>query len=74
MFSPQLYSIPVITITGQNHILIEQHYKILYFSNTEIKLTTKIGTIQIIGQALMIKMMYPQELLLEGTIKEINYE
>ena len=69
-----MYTTPVITITGQNHILIEQHYKITYFSNTEIKLSTKIGTIQIIGTALMIKMMYPQEILLGGTIKKINFE
>lgn len=68
-----LLGLPTITISGKRHISIEQHYRLTAFSPEEIKLQCENGSIQIIGQALMIKMMFAREIMLEGEIHEIKF-
>lgn len=65
-------NLPIITIT-ENEIAIEQHYKLLSFSNQQIQLKCENGIIAINGNKLTIKMMYAREIILEGVIKEIIF-
>ncbi|MEI3606850.1 YabP/YqfC family sporulation protein [Pseudogracilibacillus sp. SE30717A] len=67
-------SLPTVTITGDNRIAIEQQYKLLSFSETEITLQCEKGTLKIEGNQLMIKLMYPREIILEGSIKEVRFQ
>ena len=66
-------SLPTVTITGDRQISIEQHFKLLSFSEQEVKLQCEQGVIQIIGDMFVIKLMYPKEIILEGNIKEVNF-
>lgn len=71
---PELaFSVPVITITKAEQILIEQHYKLLHFSEEEIVLGFKSAQMRIIGENLLIQTMYPSEILLEGKILQIIF-
>jgi len=67
-------SLPTVTITGNNRVAIEQHYKLISFSEKIIKLQCENGIIQIRGDMLVIKLMYPREIILEGNIKEVSFE
>lgn len=66
-------NLPMMTITGVREVTIEQHEKLLSFSETSLLLQWQSGTIQIIGQSFMIKVMYPHEIILEGNIEEIKF-
>jgi len=66
-------SLPIVTITGDRQIAIEQHYKLHSFSERTVKLTCERGMIQINGDSLIIKLMYPKEIILEGTITEVIF-
>lgn len=66
-------SLPTVTITGNKQIAIEQHYHLISFSEKEIRLKCEKGMIQINGETLVIKLMYPREIILEGTIKEVSF-
>lgn len=63
----------LIMVRGNQHLLLQQHYHIITFSHTEIKLQTNNKIIHIKGLNLHIKTMYPQEIALEGDIEEIKF-
>ncbi|AVQ99408.1 sporulation protein YqfC [Oceanobacillus sp. M65] len=65
--------LPRITIIGQLHVYIENHKGLATYSETELKLKINKGFIQITGSAFVLKMMLPEEILLEGTIQEVKF-
>lgn len=71
--SDVLLEMPRITIVGQIHVYIENHQGLATYSENELKLKTKNGYIQITGSSFVLKMMLPEEILLEGKIKEVKF-
>lgn len=65
--------LPRITIIGQLHIYIENHKGVLAFSNEELRLALKQGNLQIKGEHFVLKTILPEEILLEGSIKQVNF-
>lgn len=71
--SDVIFDLPRITVIGQIHVYIENHQGIAVYSDTELKLKAQHGFIQIFGSSFVIKMMYPEEILLEGNITDIKF-
>lgn len=71
--SDVILELPRITVIGQLHVYIENHQGLATYSPSELKLKTEQGYIQIIGSSFVLKMMLPEEILLEGTIDEIKF-
>ncbi|GAB4073409.1 sporulation protein YqfC [Barrientosiimonas marina] len=71
--SDVMMELPRITMIGQLHIYIENHKGLMVYSETELKLKTNKGYIQITGTAFVLKMMLPEEILLEGNIEEVKF-
>jgi len=67
-------SLPIITITGTNTLLIENDYSLLEYTKETIKLQCDVYTIQITGVNLMISLMYPDEMVLVGEISNITFQ
>ncbi len=65
---------PRITVIGQLHVYIENHRGLKSYTNSELTLGTADGLIKISGKDFVIKMMLPEELLLEGTIRDIRFD
>ncbi|MEC5422217.1 sporulation protein YqfC [Virgibacillus sp. C22-A2] len=68
-----ILELPRITIIGQLHVYIENHQGLATFTDSELKLKTNKGFIQIFGSSFVLKMMLPEEILLEGIIKEVKF-
>lgn len=68
-----LMDLPRITLVGQVHIYIENHRGLLAFSDKEVRLLLKHGQLLIKGDAFVIKTIFPEELLLEGTIEQVLF-
>jgi sporulation protein YqfC len=68
-----LMDLPRITLVGQIHIYIENHKGLLAFSDTEIRVLLKQGQMLIRGEGLVIKVILPEELVLEGKINQVLY-
>lgn len=66
--------LPRITMIGQIHIYIENHRGVKAFSNEQLKLKLKQGTLVISGREFVIKTILPEEILLEGTISSVDFE
>lgn len=68
-----LLELPRITLIGQIHAYIENHRGLLVYSDTELRLKTNKGSIQILGESFVLKTMLPEEIILEGTISDIKF-
>lgn len=71
--SDVILELPRITMIGQIHAYIENHQGIVTYSDSELKLKANKGFIQITGSSFILKMMLPEEILLEGTITEVKF-
>ncbi|RYG74731.1 sporulation protein YqfC [Lentibacillus lipolyticus] len=71
--SDVMMELPRITIVGDLHVYIENHQGLAVYSDTELRLKTNKGYVQITGSSFVLKMMLPEEILLEGTIKEVTF-
>lgn len=65
---------PIITIKGEEHIIIEQQYKLIAFAPDKVILQFKSGKIHINGNNFVMKMMFMNELTLQGTIHSIQFQ
>jgi len=71
--SDVILELPKITVIGQIHVYIENHKGLVTYSDTELKLKANKGYIQIKGDSFVLKMMLPEEILLEGTVTEVKF-
>ncbi|WP_096270623.1 sporulation protein YqfC [Paucisalibacillus globulus] len=71
--SDVVMELPRITIIGQLHVYIENHKGLAVFTDKELRLKTTKGYIQIKGSSFVLKMMLPEEILLEGKIAEVKF-
>lgn len=71
--SDVVMELPRITMLGDLHVYVENHKGIAIFKNDLLRLNTPNGFIQINGSSFKIKMMLPEELLLEGKIEHVTF-
>ena len=65
---------PKITITGRMQILVENYMSIVNFSEKEIRLETAEGDVCVTGKGLVLKVLLPTELRIEGEISSLFFE
>lgn len=69
-----LLDLPRVTMIGQIHIYIENYKGVVHFSNEELRLALKKGQqMKVNGEDFVIKTILPEELLLEGKIRKVEY-
>ncbi|HLS08535.1 sporulation protein YqfC [Lentibacillus sp.] len=71
--SDVMMELPRVTMIGQLHVYIENHQGLMVYSDSELRLKSNKGYIQIKGSSFVLKMMLPEEILLEGTIDEVKF-
>lgn len=65
---------PIITITGQTELLIENYRGILEYTNQFVRIQTKIGRIKITGERLYIPYYTNDEMKITGHIISVEYQ
>jgi len=68
-----LQEMPRITLIGNKELYIENHRGLLHFSSSQLKLALAKGSLEIVGEGLVIRNILGQELKIEGIIGEIRY-
>lgn len=68
-----LWDLPRMTVIGQLHVYIENHKGIFSFTEHELQLYLTKGRLKISGNQLVLKILYSDEILLEGWIKELTF-
>ncbi|MDT2262025.1 sporulation protein YqfC [Paenibacillus larvae] len=68
-----VHDIPRITMIGNIQLYVENHRGLLHFSSDCLKLELTTGTVEVLGQNLVIRAILPDEVFIEGTIEDIKY-
>lgn len=64
---------PTTTIVGNTFVSIENYLSIITYEREEIKIKTKLKTIKISGDNLLLKYINDGEIGIKGTIYSIEY-
>jgi sporulation protein YqfC len=62
-----------ITISGRHQILVENYVSIVNFSEEEIRLETAEGDVCFEGKGLVLKVILPTELQIEGELSSLSF-
>ena len=68
-----LYGIPIVSITGNKEIIIENYQGIIEYTNYVVRVRTRIGELKITGQNLNIIYFTSDDMLITGEIRVIEY-
>lgn len=64
---------PRVTMIGSVHIYIENHRGVLRFTDNELRLLLTNGQLLVKGSTFVLRIILPEEVLLEGKIDEVRY-
>ncbi len=65
-------NVPKISIIGYQSVVIENFKGIVIYENTNIKLNTNIGIIDLEGENLLIREITSEDIIIEGIIKKLE--
>lgn len=65
---------PKVTAIGRGEVLIENFRGIMDFQNGMIRINTNNGVIKVIGEALNIREITNEEIIIGGKISNIDYD
>ncbi|MDR9853054.1 sporulation protein YqfC [Paenibacillus sp. VCA1] len=68
-----LLDLPRVTLVGNKELTVENHRGVRHFSENKMILSLSEGMLEIEGAGLMIRAILPQEVLIEGMIRNIKY-
>ncbi|SDY51855.1 sporulation protein YqfC [Evansella caseinilytica] len=68
-----MMDLPRVTLIGNFHIYIENHKGVIRFTAEELRLRLTEGELLVTGNDFVIKNILPEEMLLEGVIKDIRF-
>lgn len=66
-------NLPKITMVGFNQIYIENYHEVVRFTEDHLLLYLENKYIKIAGTDLKIRSILPEEIFIEGLIKQIDY-
>ena len=69
-----MFGVPILTITGQNDLTVENYKGILEYENFFVRLNTTIGVLNINGFNLSLNEMTDEDLIITGKIESIDFE
>lgn len=65
--------VPIVTLTGQIEVSIENYRGIIEYTDLLVRVQTKIGQIRIVGKRLQIEYYTNDEMKVTGSITSIEY-
>ncbi len=68
-----VFQLPLISLLGREELSIENHKGILLYSESCIRIATKVGTMEVLGSTLSLKQLSGDILVVHGTIDEIKF-
>ncbi len=65
-----IVGVPLITQISNNKIIVENYKSILGFLDHEVKISTSVGTLTIIGKDIVMREMTAETIIIEGKIQK----
>ena len=68
-----MFGVPILTITGQNDLTVENYKGILEYREDKIRLSLKQGQVEICGTHLKIEYYTGEDMKISGQIDKLEY-
>lgn len=68
-----ILGVPIVTLTGQIEVCIENYRGIIEYTDLLVRVQTKIGQVKIIGKRLQIEYYTNDEMKVTGRITAVEY-
>ena len=68
-----IFGVPIITMTGQLEVCVENYKGIMEYTDTLIRIRSKVGQIREIGRNMQIEYYTNDEMKITGQIKSVEY-
>lgn len=68
-----VFDLPRVTMIGNAQVYIENHRGVLHFSQERLSLAISFGELAVTGTDLIIRSIWPHEVIVEGSITGIQY-
>lgn len=65
-------NLPRITIIGNEQLVVENHRGIIEYTLQQVRISTSLGEVRIEGENLTLRNIFPEEIAVEGKIREIH--
>lgn len=67
-----LMNLPRITLLGDMQLHIENHRGIMEYTKERIRVSTSLGELIIVGESLVLRNIFPDEIAVDGKIRALN--
>jgi sporulation protein YqfC len=67
-----LMNLPRITLLGDIQLHIENHRGIMEYTKEKIRISTSLGEMVIVGEGLVLRNIFPDEIAVDGKIRALN--
>ncbi len=64
--------LPKLTVVGDVQALLENHRGLIEYAADKIRVSTRLGEIELRGVDLVLKNIFPDEIMVEGKISSID--
>lgn len=68
-----VFNLPLISIVGNEEMLIENYKGVIEYSDDRIRINTSCGIMKIEGKALVLKQVTSENIKVKGTITRFEY-
>ncbi|EGG84911.1 sporulation protein YqfC [Lachnospiraceae bacterium 2_1_46FAA] len=68
-----IFGVPIITMTGQLEVCVENYKGIMEYTDTLIRIRSKVGQIRVTGRNMQIEYYTNDEMKITGQIKSVEY-
>lgn len=68
-----IFGVPIITMTGELEVCVENYKGILEYTDTVIRIRSKVGQIRVTGKHMQIEYYTNDEMKITGQIKAVEY-
>ncbi len=68
-----VYGVPIVTVTGQMELCVENYRGLIEYNDSLLRLQTKTGQIKVEGNHIQITSYTREELYMTGMIHSITY-
>ena len=68
-----IFCVPIITMTGQLEVCVENYKGIMEYTDTLIRIRSKVGQIRVTGRNMQIEYYTNDEMKITGQIKSVEY-
>lgn len=69
-----MLELPYITLSGNQRLTIVNHQGLAEFSSSSVKVRTALGLLAVAGEGLVLRLIAPEEIVVEGTIISVCYQ